>query len=185
MATQQAANGTANLPLGWRLKVGMVLFVLALVPWGLLPPLIFYQLPIATVASLTAAGVVLQKVVLIAAVAVLGKSGFAYLKGRVFQRLAPPAHVGPLRYRVGLVLLIVALAQGLLETYASHIVPHLVANRLWVDILADVLLVVSVFVLGGNFWDKLRALFVREARVVFPEDAADAVAARPLTAAAG
>jgi hypothetical protein len=27
----------------------------------------------------------------------------------------------------------------------------------------------SLFVLGGDFWDKLRALFVREARAVFPE----------------
>jgi hypothetical protein len=28
--------------------------------------------------------------------------------------------------------------------------------------------VASLFVLGGDFWDKLRALFVHEARVVFP-----------------
>jgi len=27
----------------------------------------------------------------------------------------------------------------------------------------------SLFVLGGNFWDKLRALFIRDASVVFPE----------------
>jgi len=31
-----------------------------------------------------------------------------------------------------------------------------------------VLLVASLFVLGGDFWDKLRALFVHEARVQFP-----------------
>jgi len=27
----------------------------------------------------------------------------------------------------------------------------------------------SLFVLGGDFWDKLRALFVRRARAAFPE----------------
>ena len=31
------------------------------------------------------------------------------------------------------------------------------------------MLIVSVFVLGGDFWDKLRALFVHGARAVFPD----------------
>jgi len=29
---------------------------------------------------------------------------------------------------------------------------------------------ISLFVLGGDFWDKLRSLFVRESRAVFPGD---------------
>ena len=29
--------------------------------------------------------------------------------------------------------------------------------------------IMSLFVLGGDFWDKLRALFVRQAKAVFPE----------------
>jgi len=33
------------------------------------------------------------------------------------------------------------------------------------------MLIASLFVLGGNFWDKLRALFDADARVVFPKDA--------------
>jgi hypothetical protein len=49
--------------------------------------------------------------------------------------------------------------------------PQFVANRLWVDILLDVMLVASLFVLGGNFWDKLRTLFVADARAVFPAGA--------------
>ena len=62
-------------------------------------------------------------------------------------------------------------SHSFLETWASHIAPALVANRLWVDVLMGGMLVGSLFVLGGNFWDKLRALFVADARVVFPEDA--------------
>ena len=31
--------------------------------------------------------------------------------------------------------------------------------------------IASLFVLGGDFWDKLRALFVRDAKAVFPEKA--------------
>jgi hypothetical protein len=33
-------------------------------------------------------------------------------------------------------------------------------------------LLVSLFVLGGDFWDKLRALFIGEAKAVFPKTAA-------------
>ncbi|MNT62036.1 hypothetical protein D3C72_1997240 [compost metagenome] len=40
--------------------------------------------------------------------------------------------------------------------------PHLVAMS------GDLLLILSLFILGGDFWDKLRALFVREAKAVFP-----------------
>ncbi len=35
--------------------------------------------------------------------------------------------------------------------------------------------IASLFVLGGDFWDKLRALFVRNAKAVFPEKAAASV----------
>ena len=71
------------------------------------------------------------------------------------------------------------LLQGLLETWTSHIAPQFVGNRLWVDLLMDAMLIASVFVLGGNFWDKLRALFVRDARAVFP-DVAEPAATAPL-----
>jgi hypothetical protein len=68
-------------------------------------------------------------------------------------------------------MLCIPFLQNALETYASHIAPQLVANRLWVDVLMDAMLVASVFVLGGHFWDKLRALFVADARAVFPRGA--------------
>jgi hypothetical protein len=42
------------------------------------------------------------------------------------------------------------------------------AERLWVNLCADAAFLASLFLLGGDFWDKLRSLFVREARVTFP-----------------
>jgi len=32
--------------------------------------------------------------------------------------------------------------------------------------------ILSLFVLGGDFWDKLRSLFVNKAKASFPEKAA-------------
>ena len=63
------------------------------------------------------------------------------------------------------------ILQGFLNPYASQFAPDFVKNRFWIDVLMDTMQVASVFVLGGNFWDKLRALFVRDARVIFPDPA--------------
>jgi hypothetical protein len=170
MAADTTAVETV-LPFGWRLKLGFVLFPLALIPYGLLAPIVFYGLPLTIVATLVGTGVILQKVLFVSAIAVLGKPGFVFLKRRLFSRIAPPNEVRPTRYRIGLVMFCLPILQGFLEPYAGQFAPGLVTNRFWVDALMDIMQVASVFVLGGNFWDKLRALFVRDARVIFPDGA--------------
>jgi hypothetical protein len=39
-------------------------------------------------------------------------------------------------------------------------------------VLGDVLLLVSLFLLGGGFWDKLRSLFTHDAYTVIPDEPA-------------
>ena len=111
------------------------------------------------------------KVFLVIAIALMGKPGFAYLKGLLaarFRRLKPPATVSPLRYRVGLVMFVTLIALGSIGPYVGDMLPLKQQHPQAVAMTGDLLLVVSLFVLGGDFWDKLRALFVREATVVFP-----------------
>lgn len=113
------------------------------------------------------------KLFLFIAVAIMGKPGFAYLKSLVsghFRRFAPPATVSPLRYKLGLILLVTMIVLGSLGPYVAHDAfafrqehPRMLA------FMGDLLLFASLFILGGDFWDKLRALFIREAKVVFPE----------------
>ena len=184
MAVDDTAITAPTAPAGWRFKVGVALFALMILLWFLIPIEAALQMPASTIAATTAAIAIANKVILLAAIAVMGKAGFQELKGRAFghvRHLAPAATVSPTRYAVGLVMFCVPLLQGLLETWASHIAPQVVKNRLWVDLAMDAMLIASVFVLGGNFWDKLRALFVRKARAVFPESNKMAVAA-PLAA---
>ena len=145
------------------------MFVLSLVPYGFLPPIIFRNQPLSTIATLVAAGAILGNVLLFGAVVVLGKAGFAFLKAQLFNKLTPPAVVSTTRYRIGLVMFCLPILQNVLETYASHIVPQFVSNYLWVDITMDVMQIASLFVLGENFWDKLRALFITDATAVFPK----------------
>ena len=177
MRTHETAPGPPALPTGWRFKTGIALFALMILLWVLIPIEAALGMSAAAIAATTAGIAIANKIILLVAIGVMGKAGFTVLKTKLFHKLTPPTEVSPTRYRIGLVMFCLPLLGSLFETYASHIVPHLVMNRLWVDILMDALLVASLFVLGGNFWDKLRALFVADARATFPKDTSAAASA--------
>jgi hypothetical protein len=175
MQTIETATGVPTQS-GWRVKTGVALFAFMILIWVLLPIQAALGMSAGTIAATTAGIAIANKVILLVGIGVMGKAGFAALKAKLFHRLTPPKEVSLMRYRMGLVLFCIPFLQGLLETWASHLAPHLVANRLWVDFLMDGMLIGSLFVLGGNFWDKLRALFAFNARVVLSSDSS-AVAA--------
>ena len=105
------------------------------------------------------------------AVAVMGKAGFDFFKARFFgflKRHGPPESVSPIRYRIGLVLFLLPLLLGWITPYVSHLIPDYEANRVVVGITGDIMLLVSLFVLGGEFWDKVRSLFIQGATAIFP-----------------
>ena len=98
----------------------------------------------------------------IIAVIVLGKPGFAWVKMKIFgvlKKMAPPARVSKARYLTGLGMLILVLVTNTLEPYVSAVFPELIKHRLVFAMSGDILLMISVFILGGDFWDKLQALF--------------------------
>jgi len=107
---------------------------------------------------------------LVAAIAIWGKPGFLYLKGRFFaflKRGLPPDTVGPVRYGIGLVMFTLPLVFAWLTPYLSAVSGEPIA-RMPYAVAGDLMFIASFFVLGGEFWDKLRSLFVRRAVVQFP-----------------
>ena len=155
---------------GWRFRLGVAIFVI-----GFASPLL---IPLVTGSDLAtqwktilsgALAVGIPEVFSIAAVAIMGKSGFNILKERFFKFIrkhGPPERVGRMRYRVGLVMFGLPLLLGWSGPYFLHHLPGYNAHRLLIGFIGDLLLVSSLFVLGGEFWDKVRALFIRDARVV-------------------
>src|SRR5262249_20998934 len=113
---------------------------------------------------------VTPKVGVLAAIAILGKPGFAYLKRLAFGYLKPTADVSPVRHRIGIVMFVAAMLLSFLEPY-GFFRPDYTVRGVRYALAVDLLLLVSLFVLGGNFWDKIRALFVREATVSIPSRA--------------
>lgn len=107
----------------------------------------------------------------LAAVAILGKQGFTYFKGIVFgllRRLAPPDAVGLPRYRVGLVMFVVPILFAWISIYIPNLIPGFTEHPIVFALTGDIMFFSSLFVLGGDFWDKVRALFVHGAKAHFP-----------------
>jgi hypothetical protein len=106
------------------------------------------------------------------AAAVAGKEGFNYIKSKVFGLLkkhGPADTVSKTRYRIGLVLFLIPIIVGWLLPYFTHLIPSYEENRNIISVVGDVVLITSLFVLGGDFWDKLRSLFVYGAKAIFPD----------------
>jgi hypothetical protein len=158
---------------GWRFRLGIALFVLSiLVPVLGVPLLGAFGVSTGLATSLTAALLISAEVLGVAAVAVMGKEGFAWIKSRFstfLRQYGPPNEVSRVRYTIGLVMFSLPLVFGWAAPYFGEHIPGFIDNQLVFYVCGDLLFLTSLFVLGGDFWDKLRALFVHRATAVFPQ----------------
>ena len=95
------------------------------------------------------------------AVGVMGKRGYQYLKGKAsrFIKHLSPDQVSKTRYRTGIVLFSIPLILGILQPYLGYFFSVFEEIPLAVTMGLDFLLLLSLFVLGGEFWEKLKGLF--------------------------
>ncbi len=66
-------------------------------------------------------------------------------------------------------MLVLPLLFAWLSPYLGRHIPGYASQPLAFAIAGDALLLSSLLVLGGEFWDKLRSLFHHGATAVFPE----------------
>jgi len=167
--TQTAALKNEQPGGGWRLRLGLAILIVGWLSPLFIPIITRTSLPTewkTILSGLLAVGI--PEVFTVAAIAIMGKRGFDYIKERFFSILkkhGPPDRVSPARYRIGLVMFVLPILFGWLGPYGAHLIPGYGTHRAIVSILADGILVASVFVLGGDFWDKIRALFIHNAKV--------------------
>lgn len=121
----------------------------------------------SVIAGLLAFGI--PEIFMLIAVAVFGKAGFNYFKryiSLVIKVYGPSDEVSLLRYRIGLILFSIPLLVSLVLPYVIFKIEVLTQNLLPLTIGLHAMLIISLFVLGGNFWDKLRGLFMHQAIAV-------------------
>jgi len=156
-----------------QLKIGVALFVLSIVlPLAGIPTLVALGFSKGVVTSLSGLLLVGSELLGIAAIAVMGKPGYAYIKNKVlgfFRRHGPPSTVSPRRYFIGLVMFCVPFLFAWISVYTPDLFPGFVSHPVVWAVGGDTLLLTSLFVLGGDFWDKIRALFTYSARAEFSQ----------------
>jgi hypothetical protein len=154
-----------------RLKLGVALLILGLVmPAGTLVVAVTgWPLAVKTVVS----GILLFgfEILLVPAVALMGKDNFERIWAAAMgflKTLKPAGDVGRTRYTWGLAMLVCPTLYAWIASYAPSLLPEDYVLRVWANVGLDLITLASLFVLGGDFWDKVRALFLYDARVVFP-----------------
>jgi hypothetical protein len=159
-------GSTAPPPKG-RLLLGAGVFVLGwVVTLAIASVMRSSALPASLIPAVVFVG---PKLGVLGAIAILGKPGFASLKRLIFGYLTPPAEVSPTRHRIGMVMFVAAILLGFFEPYSNVFFSGYDPRDIRYSLAIDLLLVVSIFVLGGDFWDKIRALFIRDAKAYFPK----------------
>jgi hypothetical protein len=154
---------------GWRLKVGIAIFILSIaLPLAGVPAVMALELSTSTAATVSGALLIGAELLGIAAVAVMGKPGYQLIKSKVsgfFRQYGPPQEVSRRRYNIGLVMFCIPVLFAFLSVYTHEYIPGYAANPLPYALAGDLLLLTSLFVLGGDFWDKLKGLFVYSDRI--------------------
>lgn len=167
-------NLEQHAPTGWRFRVGLFFFVFA---W--ICPLF---IPFVTNTNLTTeekaflSGFLLigaPEIFSVVSIIILGKPGFNYIKTKAFyyiKRAVPRGEISRTRYRIGLFMLLLHAVNAYLIFYTPDLIIGYAENRITMNLIADFLFIVTLFVLGGEFWDKLRALFLYDAKVYMPKN---------------
>jgi hypothetical protein len=158
----------ARLKLGIALAVGgNVLFFtsawIAWMPWS-----------VSTKAALWGVLFFAPEAGTLAGAAIMGKENYERFRVWVFGlvgRIKPAGDIGEWRHKIGLVMFFLPLVPTYIQAYEPQWLPDSSSWRWIVKICVDLIFIASLFVLGGDFWDKLHALFVREARAARPPPA--------------
>jgi hypothetical protein len=146
-----------------KLILGSVILVI-----GFLSPLLI-PLVVASNWSATAKSVVsgllafgIPEVFMIVAVAIMGKSGYQYLKTNALKLLTiiSPQKVSRTRHLIGSLFFAIPLILGFLQPYLAYYFPVFEQIALGWIITMDLMLLLSLFILGGEFWEKLKSLFL-------------------------
>jgi len=161
----------------WRFTLGVIILLLSIiVPVVGIPVISVFDISVSMKSSISAALLIGAELLGILAIAVMGKPGYVYIKSLIFgflKRNGPPQEVSRCRYNIGLVMFCIPVLFGWVSIYAVNYIPGFSQKPLPYAIAGDLLLLVSLFVLGGDFWDKIRALFIYDVEVKFRKDNRD------------
>lgn len=164
-----AAANWSWASMSWRCRLGLLIIAFGDV---ILPALclVLPYLDLPTSVKVGLATVLLvggPEVFMLLGVALAGKEGYAAFKAilrKIWKRIRPPQRVSPARYRLGVVIFIASGLPMWALAYLRAVAALPLDNEMVLGILvgADFAFLISFFIAGGEFWDKLKRLFTPE-----------------------
>lgn len=153
-----------------RYRAGVALLVASFVCPLTAIPIAFSSLPTGpktAIAGFLTVGI--PELLTVLSVAVLGKENFTRITQRALGWLGrfKPDRASRRQYYVGVAMMVLPIIPTYVMAYAPQWLPDASPQHLWVNVAADIMFYTGVFVAGGDMWDKIRALFVYDARVEF------------------
>jgi len=152
-----------------RFRLGATIFIIGFLSPVPIPLVTATDLPLKWKAAISGAlALGIPELFSIIAIAIMGKPGFQQLKAIFFgfiKKHGPAEKVSLPRYRIGLIMFVLPVVIGWLAPYGPDRILGYELQGLTVNIIFDLMFFSSFFVLGGEFWDKLHALFIYDAKV--------------------
>jgi len=165
---------------GWRYKLGLLLFIVPIIVF-FLTPVVIPMLDLSAVKTASVIGDVLLsgEVVWLASIPLLGRDGFNAIKKKMFGWLKlKDKPVSKKRHLCGIILLLSSiLTDVLLQILILSIYLFLKKGQdmlfgitldtltnihTFIQILTTLGILASLFILGGQFWEKIKQAFIWE-----------------------
>ena len=149
----------------WKYYLGLSLFIYSFLPFSIVAVLPFTGMTLAQLGIFAVVFLASGEIALMCAAALLGKEFLAALKKRImalFKRTHEPKPVSRATHRFGITLLIASTlpyyAVMVYLLFFSH--REAVINFLaWALVAGEAAFMAGLFILGGQFWDRLKHLF--------------------------
>ena len=150
----EESSHSADPQTDWRFKLGLAMFLLSIaLPIVGIPIVTMIDHSDTVTATLSGVCVVGAELLGVAAVAVMGKTGYNMIKGYVvglLKRYGPPQKVSPGRYNIGLVMICLPIVVGWITPYVADIVLGPDSPLVLYGSALDLLLLAGLFVVGAG-----------------------------------
>lgn len=174
---------------GWKYYLGMTLFIYCWIPYIVSGAVLFFNIPLGKLIGIMAAFIASSEISFAISIVLLGKPFIKMLKAKLkakFLRHKAPASPKPIsrtRHYIGIILLImsfipcfvveISLFFGYPKTEEGHLVMYLTV------VAGYTIFIVSLFILGENFWDRLKRLFQYQGKTPVPVENSDKLRSYP------
>lgn len=155
----KASESTSRL----KLVLGVIVFALGFALPLLIPVVLNSQLSVSTKAIVSGIlGIGGPEVLMIFAGVILGKENLDLLKNKIkafFSPLAPPNYVSKARFALGISLFALCILETLVHVHWDGIVDLYAGYQIEYIVFWNILFLLSLYILGGDFFNRLIGLF--------------------------